>query len=94
MRIAGGFNAPAVIFAGVAAPSKLFERLASVEISRGVGRIGLQDRVEFANGKIELARFYVFHGEPVTGEGVRGARREQLVENFDPIRFQSASIPR
>ena len=92
MRIARDGDASAVEIARGIELAQLFECLSAVEIGGGVVGIGLRDSFERRNGMVEIAGLDVLHGESIAGERATRVLLQQLLEDFDSCRFQTARI--
>ena len=66
-------------------PSQLLQRLAAVEIARGVVRVVAEKFVEVIDGTAEIARTDVFHGQPVAAESVGRIPGNHRFEDFEAI---------
>ncbi len=93
MSVAGDGDTAAVEIPRFIEFAQLFERLAAMEISGGVIRIGLGNGFKGGDGATEVARFDVFHRQSIAREGARGILLKELFEDFDSGGFQTVRIP-
>jgi hypothetical protein len=58
------------------------EELAILEVGGDVGGMIVDQVLEIGDGGLIVAELRTFHGEAVAGEGIRGTRGDELLENF------------